>query len=234
MIRSARQAVRTKCSGRRCRRRRTRQDDRTPRPVTVLVLLRVPEGGLATSAHGCRSGPTGLGPFPVLLPGADGPVLRGCGPTTGGSGSGVPERPVCLGMPSTDVSRLGAVLVAECRPSPPDDVPRSRCGRGAPPGRAYRRRRLSSTRDPSPCCHRSGHQSLGHRCPGPRCSPGEHLERGGPGRPSVGQPMRDPVCRATVGPFGGGHRPGSVAAGGRRPHGAAPQSACESGRTQDR
>ena len=196
-----------------------------PRPVTVLVLLRVSEGGLATSAHGCRSGPTGLGPFPVLLPGADGPVLRGCGPTTGGSGSGVPERPVRLGMPSADASRLGPSSLRNARPSPPDDVRRLRCGRDAPPGRAYRRRRLSSTRDPSPCCHRRCHQSLGHRCPGPRRSPGEHLEQGGSGRPSVGQPMRDPVCRATVGPFGGGHQPGSVAASGRRPHGAAPQSA---------
>jgi hypothetical protein len=186
MIRSARQAVRTKCSGRRCRRRRTRQDDRTPRPVTVLVLLRVSERGLATSAHGCRSGPTGLGPFPVLLPGADGAVLRGCGPTTGGSGSGVPERPVRLGMPSADASRLGAVLVAECpsvasgrRPSIAL-WPGRASGAGVSASSALLQSRpesvLPSQWPPEP----------GHRCPGPRRSPGEHLERGGSGRPSVG------------------------------------------------
>lgn len=134
VIRSARQAVRPSGSGRRCRPRRTRQDDRPPRPVTVLVLLRVPEVELATSAHGCRSRPTRLGPFPVLLPGADGWVLRGCGPPRADRDRAVRRDRCAWGGPPRTPPDSGPSSLRKARPSPPDDVPRSRCGRGRASG----------------------------------------------------------------------------------------------------
>ena len=127
-------------------------------------------GSLARARGGTRDIGTRL-PIPAHSPGpVPRPVARRrwLGPerlwtATGGSGSGGPERSVRLGRPSADASRLGAVLVAE-GPSVglrTTSLDRAVAG-GAPPGRAYRRRRFSSTHDPSPSCHRSGHQGLGH------------------------------------------------------------------------
>jgi hypothetical protein len=193
VIRSARQAVRP--SGRPAVRLRTPMPPEADAPGRQTPAAGDRVGSLARARGGTRDIGTRL-PIPAHSPGpVPRPVARRrwLGPerlwtATGGSGSGGPERSVRLGRPSADASRLGAVLVAEG----PSVASGRRPSIALWPGARLRGGRTGVVGSPPlmtrvrPAIAAATRASVISWCPGPRRSPGEHLERGRPGRPSVG------------------------------------------------